>query len=44
MICGDAGRYANAANIASQSMRFLIEPDEAGKIIAEMEQRVRGTW
>src|SRR5450755_3738563 len=25
MICGDAGRYANAENIVSQSLRFLLE-------------------
>jgi serine/threonine-protein kinase HipA len=44
MMCGDAGRYANAANIVSQSLRFLIETGEAGKIVAEMEATVRSTW
>jgi serine/threonine-protein kinase HipA len=44
MICGDAGRYANAENIVSQSMRFLLEKGEAEKIVADMEEKVRGTW
>ncbi|MGH6712317.1 MAG: type II toxin-antitoxin system HipA family toxin [Bradyrhizobium sp.] len=44
MICGDAGRYANAENIVSQSLRFLLEKGEAEKIVADMEAKVRGTW
>ena len=44
MICGDAGRYANAENIVSQSLRFLLEKGEAEKILADMEEKVRGTW
>ena len=44
MICGDAGRYANAGNIVSQSLRFLLEKGEAEKIVADMEEKVRGTW
>jgi serine/threonine-protein kinase HipA len=42
--CGDYGRYANAENILSQSKRFLIEPDEAKKIVDEMEQLVKNSW
>lgn len=44
MECGDAGRYANAHNLLSQSARFLLEPDEASSIINEMEQIVTGHW
>jgi serine/threonine-protein kinase HipA len=44
MICGDVGRYANAENIVSQSLRFLLEKGEAEKIVADMEEKVRGTW
>jgi serine/threonine-protein kinase HipA len=44
MICGDAGRFANAANLASQSRRFLLAPEEATKIIDDMEATVRTRW
>lgn len=44
MICGDAGRYANAENIVSQSMRFLLEKADAEKIVAKMEDMVRSKW
>lgn len=44
MICGDAGRYANAENIVSQSMRFLLEKDVAEKIVSDMEEQVRSKW
>jgi len=44
LICGDSGRYANAENLVSQSMRFLIERDHAYAIIAEMENQVVSTW
>jgi serine/threonine-protein kinase HipA len=42
--CGDAGRYANAENLLSQSARFLVKREEAQALIAEMEQRVKSTW
>jgi len=42
--CGDAGRFANAGNLLSQSARFLLEPGEAAAMIDAMEARVRGTW
>jgi serine/threonine-protein kinase HipA len=42
--CGDAGRFANAANLLSQSARFLLEPGEAAAMIDAMEAQVRGTW
>lgn len=44
MACGDAGRFANADNLLSQSARFLLTRDEAAAIIASMEEQVRGTW
>jgi serine/threonine-protein kinase HipA len=44
MICGDSGRFANAANILSQSPRFMLEKDEAINIVKNMENQVRSTW
>lgn len=42
--CGDAGRYANAQNLLSQSPRFLLEPEEAQAIIDEVEQTITSSW
>jgi serine/threonine-protein kinase HipA len=44
MTCGDAGRYANAANLLSQSARFLLKVTEAEAIVAAMEERIKQTW
>ena len=44
MACGDAGRFANADNLLSQSARFLIEPEQAAAIIDTMEEQVRRIW
>ena len=44
MACGDVGRFANAANLLSQSARFLLERDDASAIVDAMEAQVRGTW
>jgi serine/threonine-protein kinase HipA len=44
MECGDNGRYANANNILSQHARFLLEADEAEKIVATMKSQVEATW
>ncbi len=44
MDCGDQGRYANAKNILSQHARFLLEQDEAEKIVADMKGQVEATW
>jgi len=44
LAAGDAGRYANAENLLSQSIRFLVRPDEANALIDEMEQKVKQTW
>src|SRR3984893_5451840 len=37
MICGDAGRFANAKNLVSQSARFLLSHDDATGIVAGMK-------
>ena len=44
MICGDTGRFANAANLQSQSARFLLGPEDAGSIIKEMADRIAAGW
>ncbi len=44
MECGDAGRFANADNLLSQSGRFLFEREEARVMVDDMEATVRGTW
>jgi serine/threonine-protein kinase HipA len=44
MTCGDFGTFANRANLVSQSGRFLLGRDEADRILAQMEERVKSTW
>ena len=44
LAAGDAGRYANAENLLSQSIRFLVKPDDGKALINEMEQKVKQTW
>jgi serine/threonine-protein kinase HipA len=44
MECGDAGRFANATNLLSQSARFLLERDRATAIVDGMEAQVRARW
>lgn len=44
MECGDAGRYANAANLLSQSARFLLDVDDARALVDAMEAQVRASW
>ena len=44
MECGDAGRYANARNLLSQSPRFLLEVGQARALVDAMEVQVHGTW
>jgi serine/threonine-protein kinase HipA len=41
---GDMGRFANAKNIISQHTRFLLDRDEADKIINHMKAQVDATW
>ncbi|VWX57570.1 Type II toxin-antitoxin system HipA family toxin [Burkholderiales bacterium 8X] len=44
MECGDAGRFANAENLLSQSVRFLLERDQAAAIVDAMEAQVKAEW
>jgi serine/threonine-protein kinase HipA len=44
MECGDMGRYANAKNILSQHARFLLDENEAAKIVRDMKEQVAATW
>ena len=44
MSCGDAGRFANAENLLSQSARFHLGREEAAGLIAAMEKQVGATW
>ena len=41
---GDYGRYANANNLISQSPRFLLEREQAIRVVNEMEACVRARW
>jgi hypothetical protein len=43
LVCGDRGRFANAKNILSQHARFLLQQDEAEKIIRDTREQV-GHW
>lgn len=44
LVIGDYGRYANAENLVSQAPRFLLEREEAMRVIDEMEACVRARW
>jgi serine/threonine-protein kinase HipA len=44
MTAGDLGRRASAQNFLSQCARFLLTPDEAARVIDEMEAIVRSRW
>lgn len=44
MECGDAGRFANAENLLSQSARFLLDMDQARALVDSMEAQVLGSW
>lgn len=44
MQCGDAGRYAHAENLLSQSARFHLPREEAEALVAAMEDRIAATW
>jgi len=44
MSCGDFGRWANAGNFLSQCQRFLLSPEEAQALIAQMQKTVRKRW
>lgn len=42
--CGDMGRYANAGNLLSQGVRFLLEDKEAERVVDDMERAVSKRW
>lgn len=44
LICGNAGRYANAQNLLSQCRRFLISDEAAKATIDKMERTVKDRW
>jgi serine/threonine-protein kinase HipA len=44
MACGDAGRFANAHNLLTQSARFLLDAEQARALIDAMEAQVHATW
>jgi serine/threonine-protein kinase HipA len=44
MECGDLGRFANARNILSQHARFLLEKDEAEKIVSDMQDQMKNWY
>ncbi len=44
LACGDEGRRASAANLLSQSGRFLLAREAAARILDTMEQTVRNRW
>ncbi len=41
---GDMGRFANAENILSQCLRFLLKREDAKRLINEMEKYVKSNW
>jgi len=44
MACGDRGHYAHAGNMLTQCERFLLEREEAGAIIDDMEEQIGNSW
>lgn len=44
MVCGDMGRFANAENLVSQHARFLLDKEQAEKILNEMETFIKNNW
>ena len=44
LVCGDAGRWANADNLRSQHARFLLSRADAEAILDEVEDRVIRRW
>jgi serine/threonine-protein kinase HipA len=44
MQSGEQAPFANAENILSQHARFLLEREEAEKIITEMQAQISKTW
>jgi serine/threonine-protein kinase HipA len=44
MEIGDQGCFASASSLLSQHTRFLLEEEEAKKIVSDMTDKVRSTW
>jgi serine/threonine-protein kinase HipA len=44
MTVGDFGRYASAQNAMTQCRRFLLEPERAEKLVADMKANVAKYW
>jgi serine/threonine-protein kinase HipA len=44
MSVGRFGRRASAQNLVSECARFLLTPEEATRLVAEMEAIVRTRW
>jgi serine/threonine-protein kinase HipA len=44
MECGDQGRFANESNILSQHARFLLDGEEARRIVDGMKEQIDKTW
>lgn len=44
LICGDQGRIVNVKNLLSQARRFLLEPAQAQRTMADMRAQVADTW
>ena len=44
LICGDAGRFANASNLLSQCERFLLSPVAGRALVETMVERVNSRW
>jgi serine/threonine-protein kinase HipA len=44
LTCGDYGRSASAQNLVTQCIRFHVTPNDAVKIIDDMEQIVKTRW
>lgn len=44
MDIGQAGRYANRANLISEAKRFRLSDEDATSIIDTMTEQVRGSW
>lgn len=44
LICGDAGRFANASNLLSQCARFLLSKEEARDKLTTMQEYIENNW
>jgi serine/threonine-protein kinase HipA len=44
MICGAQGRLASKTNLLTECRRFMLEPDEAERLIDEMAASIESNW